>query len=429
MAAGSCALPVRNLVAQTAQAKGEVNLALIGIGSQGRELIRASLLDPRIRIVAICDIWEHARRYGQYYLKSYKFEANAYAGYREMLEKETQLDAVVIASPDCAHAEQTVACLKAGRHVYCETPMSNSLDGAKSMVQCAEETGRLLQIGYQRRSNPKYLHVCEKLLQEAKLTGQITQVNASWVLALKPDQGWPRRQDIPADVLAEHGYSSMQQFRNWRWYQPFSGGLFPNLMAHQVDVTGWFLDATPRSVLASGGAEPADPALWNGNVMAIYHYDCPAGPVQVFCQMLTATHSDGSGSYEYFMGTEGSIRISQNPKLTNVYRAPDAPDWDEWVRRKYLEQAGPKRAGDSGEEPDQEVAETGAVSSYSIPVSLDKPPCYDHLANFVDAIGGNGRLNCPPGTAYRTEIAIHKVTSALRAGQKAEFRKEDFPAS
>jgi predicted dehydrogenase len=420
LAAGGLALPAGLPAARADQTDDELRVALIGVGTQGRELIRAALLDQQIRFVALCDIWEYARRYGQYYLKSYGHEVNTYADCDQLLDKEQGLDAVLIASPDCVHADQAAACLRAGYAVYCETPMSHTLDGARSMVQAANETGHLLQIGYQRRSNPRYRHVYERLLREAKLTGRTAQVNTAWVLALQPDRGWPRRQEIPDDVLGQHGYSSMQQFRNWRWYEPFSGGLFANLGAHQVDVTCWFLDAAPHSVMASGGPGTAEPGRWPGNVTACYEFQTAEGGVQACCQMLTATRGDGSGSHEHFLGTEGSLRISQNPAYTILHRDPDAPDWDQWVRRQYLTQGEKPRQSRSAQ-TQSDVSETGEVVPYSIPVALDTPPCYPHLANFFAAVRGRSELNCPAAVAVQTEVAVHRVSEAIRTGQKLTF--------
>ena len=113
-------------------------------------------------------------------LKRFKHELNAYEDYREMLDKEKELDAVIIATPDFWHAQHAIDCLKAGKHVYCEKEMSNTLEGARSMVLAARETGKLLQIGHQRRSNPRYLHCYNKLITEAKLLGRIVTVYGQW---------------------------------------------------------------------------------------------------------------------------------------------------------------------------------------------------------------------------------------------------------
>ncbi len=164
----------------------EINVALLGAGAQGQVLLDAMLRIPGLRFRAVCDIWkEYNQKRAVNTLRKYKFEVNGYEDYREMLDKEKDLDAVVIATPDFWHAPHTVDCLKAGKHVYCEKEMSNTLDGARSMVLAARETGKLLQIGHQRRSHPRYLHCYEKLLQEAKLLGRIVTVNGQWNRAVR----------------------------------------------------------------------------------------------------------------------------------------------------------------------------------------------------------------------------------------------------
>src|SRR5687768_4810052 len=99
----------------------EINVAIIGAGAQGQVLTEAMLRIPGLRIRAVCDIWtEYNQRRVVNTLKRFKQEPNGYEDYREMLDKEKQLDAVVIATPDFWHAQHTIDCLKAGKHVYCE---------------------------------------------------------------------------------------------------------------------------------------------------------------------------------------------------------------------------------------------------------------------------------------------------------------------
>jgi len=175
-----------------------INLALLGAGAQGEVLLNAMLRIPGLRFRAVCDIWkEYNQKRAVNTLRKYKFEVNGYEDYREMLDKEKDLDAVVIATPDFWHAPHAVDCLRAGKHVYCEKEMSNTLEGARSMVLAAREAGKLLQIGHQRRSHPRYLHCREKLLLEAGLLGRIVTVNGQWNRAVSPDLGWPERYAIP----------------------------------------------------------------------------------------------------------------------------------------------------------------------------------------------------------------------------------------
>ncbi|MDH4218399.1 MAG: Gfo/Idh/MocA family oxidoreductase, partial [Candidatus Aminicenantes bacterium] len=118
----------------------ELNIAVIGTGVQGRVLIESCLRIPEVRIMAICDIWDYSQRYASQYLKKYGFEVSVYEDYRDLLEKEKNLDAAIVATPDWMHAEHANACMEAGLHVYCEKEMSNSLDKARSMVLTARRT-------------------------------------------------------------------------------------------------------------------------------------------------------------------------------------------------------------------------------------------------------------------------------------------------
>ena len=76
--------------------------------------------------------------------------------------------------------EHTIACFEKGLHVYCEKEMSNSLEAAKSMVLAGRKAGKLLQIGHQRRSNPRYIYCNDKIIKEANLLNRITNISGQW---------------------------------------------------------------------------------------------------------------------------------------------------------------------------------------------------------------------------------------------------------
>ena len=275
--------------------------------------MEAMLRIPGVRFRAVCDIWtEYNLRRVVNTLKRFKQEPNGYADYREMLDKEKELDAVIVATPDFWHAQHTSAALKAGKHVYCEKEMSNTLEGARSMVLAQRETGKLLQIGHQRRSNPRYLHCYHKLLGEAKLLGRIVTVNGQWNRAVAPDLGAPDRYAIPEATLKQYGFKDMHQFRNWRWYKGLGGGPIVDLGSHQIDIYNWFLGAPPSGVMASGGLLYHDPKTheWHDTVMVIYDYDTPAGPAKAYYQ--TQTTNGSQGYYESFMGDQGTLIISES---------------------------------------------------------------------------------------------------------------------
>ena len=167
--------------------------------------------------------------------------------------------------------------------MYCEKEMSNTPEGARSMVLAQRESGKLLQIGHQRRSNPRYLHCYHKLLGEAKLLGRIVTVNGQWNRAVAPDLGAPDRYAIKDATLKQYRFKDMHQFRNWRWYKGLGGGPIVDLGSHQIDIYNWFLGAPPSGVMASGGLLYHDPKTheWYDTVMVIYDYDTPMGPARV----------------------------------------------------------------------------------------------------------------------------------------------------
>ena len=280
-------------LAKAHSANGELNVAIVGLGIQGRVLLDAMLNIPGIRYRAVCDIWEYSRTYGQRKLKREGYEVNAYENIDDMLEKEKDLDAAIIATPDLWHARHTNACLKAGLHVYCEKMMARTAEEARSMVVTARETGKLLQIGHQRRSNPRYQHAYNNLIKKAKIPGRITNINGQWNRAVTADARWPRKFEIDQATLQRYGYENMHQFRNWRWFKSLSGGPISDLGAHQIDIFNWFLDAYPKSVFASGGADYYPTREWYDNVMVIYEYDTSYGPVRAFYQTLTTTSAGG----------------------------------------------------------------------------------------------------------------------------------------
>jgi predicted dehydrogenase len=418
----------------------EINVALLGAGAQGQVLMEAMLRIPGLRFRAVCDIWaEYNQRRVVGMLKRFKHEVNGYEDYREMLDKEKEIEAVIIATPDFWHAQHAVDCLAAGKHVYCEKEMSNTLEGARNMVAAARKNGRLLQIGHQRRSNPRYLHSYNRLLREANLLGRIVTVNGQWNRAVVPDLGAPDRYAIPAARLKQYGFKDMHQFRNWRWYKGLGGGPIVDLGSHQIDIYSWFLGANPSGVMASGGNLYHDPRTheWYDTVMVVYDYDTRTGPVKAFYQ--TQTTNGSQGYFENFMGDQGTLLISES-ELNNagrLYRDPNAPPWDTWVQKGYVSAPRLREAEVSGDADTTAGNQTPAVldvresvppEQFSVPITLGDPYHQPHLQNFFDAVRGHAQLNCPADVAFETAVAVLKVNQAIEAKSQLSFRHEDFKA-
>jgi predicted dehydrogenase len=411
-----------------ASANNEIGVALIGTGPQGQVLLNSLKNIPGLRFHALCDIWDYNLRKGMGALRATGQRPNTYENFEEMLEKETGVDAVIVATPDFWHAPHTIASLQAGKHVYCEKMMSNTLEGAKSMVLAARESGKLLQIGHQRRSNPRYRFVKDRFVDKAKLAGRIVNINGQWNRSLSRSQDITIRKAslvIPTATLKQYGYNHMQEFLNWRWYKALSGGPISDLGAHQIDVFNWFLDAVPSAVTASGGRDYFVDREHFDNVMTIFEYDTPQGRTRAFYQVLTTT-SAGGGYYESFMGTEGTINISENPNFTKIYREPevDLEKWKPLVSSGLLKQDSPEVTQEASSTMD--VRESAPLAAYDLPVVMNKPAHQPHLENFFGAIRGEAELTCDAEHAYRDEYAIYHVNEAAEKNQRFTFKPEDF---
>ena len=402
----------------------QLNIALLGTGAQGQVLLNSCLKIPGIRITAVCDIWAaYNRRRVSRLLQKYKHEHRVYEDYREMLAAEKDLDGVIIATPDFWHEEHTVACLEAGLDVYCEKEMSNTLEGARHMAVVAKKTGRLLQIGHQRRSNPRYIHCYEKLIQDAGLLGRITTVNGQWNRSVQPDLGWPKKATIESAVLKRYGFADMHQFRNWRWYKGLGGGPIVDLGSHQIDIYSWFLDTRPISVAAVGGTDYYEPATheWYDTVQALYEYKNRQGTVRAFYQVIT-TNRNG-GYYETFMGDQGTLEISEASGRSAIYREDNAPYWDNWVKNGYLKSPDEIETTSAGV---LDVRESLAPPAYSLPVEMNVPYHMPHLENFFAAIRGAAKLNCPAEVGYETAVTVLKTNEAVAQGRKIAFKPAEF---
>ena len=435
-AAGAGLMLANNALGQ-ADGKKEINIALIGAGAQGQVLMNAILKlgkDSGIKFRAVCDIWEQGnlRRVSRT-LKAYKRYGHlgtAYVDYQEMLEKEKDLDAVLVATPDFWHAEHTIACLDKGYHVYCEKEMSNSLESAKKMVLAARKAEKLLQIGHQRRSNPRYIYCNDKIIKEANLLNRITNISGQWhrSRAACVDLGWPKGTDIPAATLKKFGFDDMPQFRNWRWYKGLGGGPIVDLGSHQIDVYSWFLDnALPSSVMASGGVDYWKEHEWYDNAIAIFEFPTKKGVVRATYETLTTNSSNGY--YELFMGDEGTLLISETSGRGELYRESwvEESKWDPSVQKGLitLEKASAKPEVKADDDT-VDVRESATPALYRMPVTLKVPYHQPHLVNFFESIRGNQTLNCPGEIGFETAVMVLKVNEAIAAGRKIELKPEDF---
>ena len=408
-AAGAVAAAPQVLRAQAKDAE-TLNVAIIGTGDHGRDLLNFCRSLPGLKFRAVCDIWDYRRTYAARLLKKFKHAVNDYVDYRDMLAKEKDLDAVIIASPDGFHEEQAVACLEAGVNVYLEKEMALTIEGARNVVGAARKAGKLLQVGRQHRSNQRY-HRALELIDQHKALGRLTQFRGQWQGHRREKFGWPEGKEVDPAVLKKYGYESMEQFRNWRFFSKFAAGEMASLGSHQLDVFHWFLHGPPKSVYAAGGLDYYDYYELYDNISCVYEWDYDWGgrKTTVRGTYHIANTTELGGFYETFTGTEGEISISEIATRGGVWRDRNAPvaPWEEELQGKAVKEFGSRGYG-------------------SVPATDTKRVYWHHLGNFFDAIRGKGKLACPGELGFEVAVSAFKTIESMKTGQPVKMTAEDF---
>ena len=442
-AAGAAFLPSFNILGDDAvdpdkrpigPKDDQLNIAMIGFGAEGKVLGESIARIPGIRVRAVCDIWKFQLNEARGFFEPYGMKDVAlYEDYREMLEKEDKnIDAVVIATPDWMHCEHTCACLRAGKHVYCEKEMSNKLEQAAEMVRCQRETGKLLQIGHQRRSNPRYRHVFEKVIPQ--MLGRVTHAYAQWNRTLAPFN--KQKHPPKPDILKKYGYTNAERYFNWRWFHKYGGGSMVDLGSHQIDLFFWAWGVPPKSVTAIGGNDLFDPPRETyDNVMCLYEFEMPDGKVnRAYYQVIS---SNGRGQfYEQFMGVNATATIAEisacGNEVQRELRAGGIPlvEWQKFIDEGLIFPIREPVKADEDDDKRKDIVQDVRISRQArgnpITVELNKPAHMPHLENFFAAVRHGEKLNCPAELAYESAVAVLAANRAVEERKTIYFKPEDF---
>jgi predicted dehydrogenase len=196
----------------------QTRVGIVGAGIRGTLFARALMQESSAAVTAICDASIDAREHA-----ARRFEIPTYAGHRDMFERE-QLDAVIVATPDFAHAEPAIDAAAARLHMMIEKPLATKLDDAFRIQQAVEAAGVRCMIGFENRWNPRFL-TAQRLVRQGDLGEILTQV------AHLHDTRF-----VPTRMLTWAGKSSPAYF----------------LMPHTLDLVLWLAGADVSSVYATG---------------------------------------------------------------------------------------------------------------------------------------------------------------------------------
>jgi predicted dehydrogenase len=296
----------------------KMNLGFIGLGKQSQGLAKNFIGNTNSQIIAASDVWITKNEWFKGYVeRAYADKRNqanyksvtTYLNYKELLER-SDIDGVVIATPDHWHAIQATDAMKSGKDVYCEKPLTHNINEGIDLVKTVHKTGRILQTGSMQRSwssfrkaseliRNGYLGEIQKVLVNVGDPAVPYNLNAETMPTEINWNNWCG----PAPMLAYNhrlapSRNDVDFWPDWRLYEEVGGGILCDWGAHMFDIVQWALDMD-----RSGPVTYLPPTNKNAVRGLKMYYD----------NGIEMIHEDfGRGWGVRFIGSEGTMDVSRD---------------------------------------------------------------------------------------------------------------------
>jgi predicted dehydrogenase len=391
-AAGAALLPTTP--ARVLGANDRVRVGMIGLGGRGHDLLKQLLAVPNAQLVAVADIYSRPRNEAEQLVPGVR----TFDDHRRMLE--TDLDAVIVASPLHLHAKHFLDTISAGKDLYCEKTMTWSIAEADECLAAAKKSDRVIQIGLQHESSGA-LADTRKWIQQG-LLGKITQVQSwmsrntphghgQWVRPVPPDCN-PANVNWAAflDGRADRPFDAYK-YVNWRLFWEFSGGNITENMVHQI---AWIMSALdlplPSGAYMSGGVFSEKDGREVPDTIAVT-LDFPNDLV-VTWQSTFSNSRFGLG--ERLLGSDGTVEhIAGATDMVTGRSQETTRYWPEPINRKN----GSALTSDTADQ--------------------------NHMANWIDCVRSRKTPNAPVDIGCRSAVAGHMANLAYRTKQRVTLEQ------
>jgi predicted dehydrogenase len=380
---------------RAAGANQRLSVGIVGPGGRGTGLLRTFFgvcRDSQAELTAVCDLWDRNRRRGAALVKQMGGpEPRVFNRLEDMLNWNG-LDAVLIATPDHAHAQHLSLCLRADKHIYCEKPFANVLDEANTAIDAYRRSEKVVTIGTQRRSDPRYLAAQE--IMRSRPLGDLVQVDV--IQNVYSPYRW--RRDADVRVLRESDVDwraflmgrpprpfDPRQYLEFRLFHDFSTGVIDQWMTHMIDTVHMLTGTTfPRSVVAHGGIYAWKDHRQNGDTVHVV-LEYPA-----FLATYASTLANGFGSGCRILGRQGTLEYEDGWRISG-----------EGVRGS-------------------DVAARAITPRRDLQGNMDQI----HMRNWLECIrAGRRQTHCTPEHGYQHAIACIMADRALHRGRRVVFNE------
>ena len=363
-------------------------MGIIGSGGRGCDVQR-KLIKNDVKFVAVSDVAQHRIDNG---IKTAQInndgKIDVYPDFREMLER-SDIDAVLIATPEHQHCQQMVLAVQAGKDVYCEKPMSHSIEEGAWAVSEVRKTDRIVQIGMQRRSAPLILEGLEVI--QSGILGDINMVKAQWNWqASGPQNNSPLGFEVDWERFQwpHEGLEFQPKYiRNWRVFWDFSGGISNVQGTHIMDVVQWSMgQVTPLEADAFGFIKKMKGADTPDVFTATFQY-----PNFVAHWSINYTSNFMDWWHILFQGEKGTMHLHRNG--FQVYLDKDKEEGNDMPTKAHIDHKG------------------------GLP---DEP----HIENFVECVKSRKEPNAPVEIGHTAICGPHLANVAYRNKTRAKLNPE-----
>ncbi len=415
LALAGISLP-KSSYARVIGANDRVRVGVIGFSDRFRSSLlptfMANAKELNFEIVAVSDIWKLRREEAlKHFKEKYDVDVKVFRNNDELFDSK-MCDAVIISTADFQHAQHCIQAVKAGCDAYVEKPFAETMEDARAALKAVKESGRVVQIGSQRRSAPNY-QAANEYLKSGKF-GKITMVEMTWNVnqpgrwrrkslvekCFEQDTDWKR-------FLLNRPYEKWdpRKYLEYRLFWPFSSGIPGQWMSHQIDTVHWFTDLPhPQSVAANGGIYFWKDGRRNFDTMtAVFDYGKPDGSDNFQVVYSSRMHNSAGGVKELYFSNGGTLNLDTN-EVSSQGGMSEGSAKEMGMEANLLE----------GFKLPSVKVETGANTG-------GDTMTYLHMRNWMECVRSRMNPNAPVQAGYNHSIATIMCNAALRTGQKVTF--------
>lgn len=376
-------------------ANSQLGVGSIGLRYQGSvDTHKAQLYG---QIVALCDVDRHVREQSR---ASFGSTPGIFEDYRDLLQRK-DVDVVIIGTPDHWHSKMVIDACRAGKDVYCEKPLTLTIDEGKILQKVVADTGRVVQVGSWQRSDHRF-----RTAVELVRAGRIGTLKAVDVVLGKNVQGGPFERTAPPKHLnwnlwqgqtPDVPYIAERSHYTFRWWREYSGGQMTDWGAHHIDIAHWGINSQPVKIEATASW----PDVTDGYNVAT-HFTAK----YTYANEVVLTVLDTGRNGIMFTGTEGRIfvnRESLSGKPVEDLATNPLPR-ESFQLYDYDNLTRPERVG-----------------------KLDA--IVNHVGNFFDCVTAQRKTLSDVADQHRSVSVCHLGNIAMRVGRTLTWdpQREEFP--